>query len=374
VRAVCVTLFVAWLVTSASGVGLMLIALTTTAEVNSAIAFCGLSAAYMAFLTLMSSPQLGLKGVVWLFGCLPPLIGWGLLKSGHGLAYFQDLPWLAVALGVSILSTTLWCLHACTIRPRRVQLGQARPIQGDWSDFVKSKFRRPFIESGQQPFKVLPILIASQVPMFVQTSSSLLSAWGDHFTVWNLIRIFLFTVYARSLLTSGDVHVRNLLAPGGGFRRRLGQRVVASTLVSVALFAAIMWCALLLIKAAFTSFFALPPFTPTFDSAIPLACELVLAVSLISFVRGWEEASGHPIELLFGLAALLVLTLLSVTGFLTLPSSSPSLGVVGPTYIAALLALAALFTAASNQVWARADLARIYRRRQTPDALPDRGW
>jgi hypothetical protein len=374
VRAVCVTLFMAWLLTSACGVGLTLIALTSTAEVNSAIAYCGLSAVYMAFFTVTSSPQLWFKGVIWPLGCLPPLITWGLRDSGHGFADFQDAPWLSVALGVLVLLAVLCWLHSSTVRSLRVQPDRSQRSQGHWYEFLKSKFRRPFIDTDQQPFTVLPVLIASQLPMVLQDSISLLSAWGDDVTAWNLIRVLCLAGYAHMLLTSSDVHARNLLAPGGAFRRRLGQRVVASTLVSAALFAVVMWCTLLLIKAVLTSFFALSPSTPTFNSAIPLACELVLAVSLITFVRGWEEASGYPIALLFGLAVLLVLTLLLVTGLLTFQRSPPSFGIVGPTYVAALLALAALLTAASNRVWARADLARIYRRRQTPDALPDRGW
>jgi hypothetical protein len=374
VREVCGSLFVAWAVVSGCSVLLALLLHASATELEDTIANSGFSAVYMVLVTLIATPQLGLRNFVWLLGIAPLLLIFGLDVTGHTFSDLKSAPWSLLFVGLTLLSVTLIWLHNRTVRPLKVQTVQATQKSTLWKFKLDDWFRLPLIDPDQKPFLLLPILLASQFSLLYRTSFSMLNTLGDDVTPWNVIRVWVLITYAQVFLSSRDMHWRNLLAPGGVFRSRIGQRIVISTLGSVTLFVAAMMCVLLLMDRGLASVLPHPQINPKWDATLPIACEVVLAVSLATLIRGFSAARRMQIAVLFSLLLIAVAAILYATGLLAFNASMPSFGVVNSTYLLGLLALAAICTLAANRVWARADLAGLYRKRQTPDALPDGGW
>ena len=375
VRHVCGGLFVAWAVVSGCSLALTLAFSSGTAEFEVAVAYCGFSAIYMVLITLIVAPQLGLRKFVWLLGIAPLLLIFGLDVTGHTFSDLKSAPWSLLFSGLTLLSATLVWLHNRTVRPLEAMVGQATQKSPSRKDKLADWFRLPLIDPDQKPYVLLPVLLASQLPfLFTTTSFSMLSAIGGDITAWNVVRVLMLTVYAQMFLSSRDLHWRHLLAPGGVFRRRLGQRIVMTTIVSVALFAATLLCGLFLIDVVLTRFVPHERLTLTWAASLPIASELVFAVSLVALIRGYSAA--NRIQTLLILFAVLIATLavLMTLGLLTFSRPVPTFGAVGNGYLVTLLGLAAICTVAANRVWARADLASLYRKRQNPDALPEAGW
>jgi hypothetical protein len=374
VRAVCGTLFSAWLITSACSLIVMLMVQSNIEEVAAVMVNGGLLALLMAWVILIAAPQMGLRAAAWLLPLIPLLFIGKIRASGLQFADLQAFPWLTLGVGLTLLLAALAWLHHCTVRTPQAQPDHVSVSRGTWLKDLARRFRMPLIDRDQQPFVLLPTLIASQLPLMMQSSFYLLSKWDDDISAWNLVRVLLMMAYAGMLLSSNDLHVRNLLAPGGVFRRRLGQRIVGSTLVSAALFAGIVLGVFLLFAYLLSIFFGNVRFIPSPSSALPTAGEMVLAVSMTTLMRGYLTTSPKLSVLLTWVFVVAVMLLMWAAGLFTFRGHPPSFGIVGPTYIVCLLSLAALFTAASNRVWARADLAGLYRKQQKPDALPDNGW
>ncbi len=375
VRDVCRTLFMAWVIASGCSLALALMLRTTAAELDESIAYSGLSATYMGLLTLMAAPQLGLRNWRWLIGIAPMLLAFGLDAAGHTFSDLKRAPWSMWVVGTVLLSTTLVFLYRRTLAPLKVGTEKARHSNQAWTQRITDWFRLPLIDPTQQPYVLLPMLLAGYLPFaFTTDANTLLSTLGGDVTTWNVVRVLLLTVYAGIFLCSRDLHWRNLLAPGGVFRRRLGLRIVITTLASVARLTAVVLCALFLLGWLLSRFVPHAQLTLGWSASVPIALEVLLAVSLAALIRGYSTASGKRIALMSSVFLIATMSATIGAGWLTFSRTSPTFGVVGPSYLVALLTLTALCTAGANRVWARADLASLWRTQQNSEALPDRGW
>ena len=85
-------------------------------------------------------------------------------------------------------------------------------------------------------------------------------------------------------------------------------------------------------------------------------------MSLATLIRGCAAAHRMLVAVFFSVVLIATLTALLTAELLNFQRHRPSFGIVGPAYIFGLLLLTDLFTAASNRVWARTDLAGLYRK------------
>jgi hypothetical protein len=374
VRAVCWTLFMAWLMTSLCAFGLTLMVSETTAQLAETASNCGLAALLMVLFTAAFASQMWSSRSIWIAAALPTLCFFVMRAMGYRVSDLREVPLVVLGLGATLLMLSLFYMNNRTVRTWRNDPERSSQLTSLWRTRLAGWFRRPYIDADQRQFALIPVILFAQLPMHLEGTGLLFSFWGDGINAWNLIRVLCLTAVAQGFVSSGDLHVRNLLAPGGVFRSRLGQRVFASTLVSVALFTTALLLVFFLAIQVLSMWFAEAKFQLSFSNTVPIACEVLMAVSLATLLRGYAAANRMLVASLFSVSLIATITALWATGLLTFQRHPPSFGTVGPTYIVGLLSLAALFTAASNRVWARADLAGLYRKQKRPDALPDNGW
>ena len=379
VQQVCIRVFMAWLMTSACLLsltfGLRLMGYASAPQVAEAVDYCGLTALSMALFATVFSARMwplrlsfSLTLTVTFFSILAML---AVRVVGPRNLNTEDFPITSTAVGAALLLLSLVVLYRYAVLPLRSQPGSPNPRVAWWIQQLRDLFRRPYLDGNTQPLALLPVFVLVALALQFGHNEALYSLWGEDITAWNLLRVFILASYASHFVASRDLHVRKLLAPGGVFRQGLGQRVTASTLLEVALVAVVLavgiefaiWTLPSSLKTLGNMF--------TLSSALPLASEAVLAVCLATLVRGHSPSSPTAAHLL--IVAVLITTgaLLWAMGLMTPLRHVPGFGSVGVAYVAALLALAAALTAASNRVWARADLAGLYRKQQSPDTPLD---
>ncbi|MFZ4651628.1 MAG: hypothetical protein ACOYLV_13020 [Rubrivivax sp.] len=203
-------------------------------------------------------------------------------------------------------------------------------------------------------------------------------AWGSSVSPLHGLRLALIALLVSFLLRGVAPHWRDLLAPGSGFRRAVGPRVVASTMASVMV-------QLVLLLAMVVAVFSLVPFMKWPDGTswaslpgvalsygVPLLADVALAVSLAAWLRGQLGSLGRLVGVVAGLGAawaamvFLVSPLMGIEGF-----ARSTLWTRGPAHLAGELALAACFTLLAQRAWARADLGTMVRR---PRSLMENGF
>lgn len=215
----------------------------------------------------------------------------------------------------------------------------------------------------------LIVSVGSQLPNNLSNPNAdahFFQAWGSTVTPMHGLRLALLTAIATLLLRGALLHWRVLLAPGGRFRRDIGLRVVGSTLVSLLVYVALYIGIVALV-------FTLLPFFPAvpwqrlpalaFSHGLPLLADLALAVALAAWLRGLLGGPLRVIAWLCGAALMLVAAVFMLAPLLGVEGAARSvLWTRGPAHHTAELALAALFTALAQRVWARADLGELARR------------
>lgn len=193
-------------------------------------------------------------------------------------------------------------------------------------------------------------------------------AWGSSVSPMHGLRLALFTVVASLLLRGAAPHWRELLAPGSGFRRSVGLRVIGSTLAIVLgqlLFVLAVGAAAVSLVPGLdwpgeVSWSRLPGVVASYG--VPLLADLVLAVALAAWLRGRLGSLVGTVGVLAALAlawtaaALLAAPLLGIEDF-----TRRTLWSRGPAHLAGQLALAACFTLLAQRAWARADLGAMAR-------------
>lgn len=205
----------------------------------------------------------------------------------------------------------------------------------------------------------------------VNIDARFLQAWGSTVSPLHGFRLALLTLVASALLRGAAPHWRLLLAPGSGFRRVVGLRVVGSTLATVVLQFGFLLAVFVPVFWVVTAAVGEPASFPRHPAsiALPLMADLTLAVALAAWLRGWLGSLGRVVSAIAGLSAawaaivFLAAPLLGLEGF-----ARSTLWSRGPGYLAGQLALAACFTLLAQRVWARADLGAMARQpRSTPE-------
>ena len=378
-RDVCITVFAAWTVSSAATIALTLFARAGPLRLAEAASNGGVIAVLMVLLTAGMAAQHWSSRWGWRWAsrwvsiavALSMFALAGANIQGYRISDLREAPLLVLSTGALLLALFLFLLYRCTAPGPLAQPGTATGLQASWATRLHSWFRRPYLGSNTHPWTLLPVLFISALGLQFGFPDALFSVWGEDITAWNLMRVLILASYASHFLASGDLHVRKLLAPGGFFRRRLGQRIIASTLIEVVLFAVLLAVGIKCALWALPS--SMKPMGNTFalSSGLPLASEVVFAVCLATLVRGFSPSSRTAASLLLVCAFMVTGALLWALDLMTPLRYVPGFGSVGAAYVAALLALAAALTAASNRVWARADLAGLYRKQQSPDTPLD---
>lgn len=372
VRAVCIILFAAWCITSACALAATLPVQANAPSLAVVLINCALSAWCITWLILIMAPQIGLRTVAFVLTVLGTLFNKQIRASDFQLADLQAAPSLTFVFGVAVLLAVLVRLYQCSVKATRVKPGESGWAKLAGLDFVAQWFRRPFIDPNDQQSSWPVFVFLFPFLSVMQRSAYLLSDWGDDITAWNVIRLLFMVCFAHTMLCSNDLHVRKLLAPGGVFRRRLGQRIVASTLMTVALFATAFFVVRNVFLHVLSAFVPEAASSLTLNSALITACEVTLAVSISTLIRGFVTTRPKLTALLLGLVPVAAIALFIATGLFAFQRHPPSLGIVGPAYVAALVLLAGPCTIAANRVWARADLADLYRKQREPQTLADR--
>ena len=332
-----------------------------------------------AWAGLMSWPW-GLAATVALMGLVVPGADGLPAAAQAALGARFDAPWATLLYGSGLLlllaATAPLASHLVHGRlaqgPAAGDLGPG-PVQrlvGRWNRFTE---RWRYID-GHANAGVI-VVLGTQLPTNLANRNADLhffQAWGSSVGPLHGLRIAVLTLVATLLLRGALLHWRVLLAPGGGFRRNIGLRVVGGTLLSVLAYAALMLAIVALL-------FTLLPFLPAvpwlrltalaLSHGLPLLADMALAVALAAWLRG---VLGGPMRVLavLGAFALLLVTGIFVAAqlFGVEGASRAVLWSRGPAHHAVEFGLAALFTALARRAWARADLGELARRpRATED-------
>lgn len=283
---------------------------------------------------------------------------------------------LAMLLVAGLAGQAVELVHGRLDRPRGGPVGLPSPRQRlqAWRLQWAERWRRvdPAVNIG------VLAGVMGQVPANMTKPDADLhyfQAWGSTVSPMHGLRLYLLTLVASLLLRGAAPHWRELLAPGSGFRRSVGLRVIGSTLATVLgqllFLLAIGVAAVTLVPGlgwpGETSWTRLPGVVVSYG--VPLLADLVLAVALAAWLRGWLGSLGRVVGVVVGLGAawvafvILAAPLLGIEGF-----ARSTLWSRGPAHLAGQLALAACFTLLAQRAWARADLGAMARQpRSTPE-------
>ena len=194
-------------------------------------------------------------------------------------------------------------------------------------------------------------------------------AWGSSVSPLHGLRLAALALVASLMLCGVAPHWRDLLAPGSGFRRAVGLRVVGRTMESMlfqlilllAIVAAVFWLMPFLDWAEEVSWASLS--RVVWSYGLPLLVDLTLAVALAAWLRGWLGSVGRVVGVIVALGAAWAAMVFLAAPPLGLETFARStLWTCGPAHLAGELALAACFTLLAQRAWARADLGAMVRR------------
>ncbi len=316
----------------------------------------------LALMVMQGAAWNGLAPVPWLLA--PPALlalgtwyGWAALWGD-----LQALgPWWHLA-PLCSLPLAWWRLERRLSAPLRIAPGPQvlAPRQRVAAGTVALTERWRYVDARAQGVATaiwLPQLLAESA--FSGRNSFWSTPWGGGINAWYLPRLMLLALLATLLLRSSQMHWRWLLAPTGAFRRRLGQRIVASTLGLLLAVATVIVGIAALILLGTGHFHGAKAWDLALHQGLPLALDILLAVTLATWVRGRVRSLMAAGFVYLGLAATWLL-LLWVLGFKLQAFEAPALWLRDTTHATATLLLAALFTLLANRAWARADLGHLF--------------
>lgn len=362
VRGVCNLLWLAWALAALPALVLALL----THGVSVTLVEAGVGPA-LAALTLA---MFALQGAAWQ-GLIHP--AW-LLAPGPAIAWLGarawDTPWtdllgvgpLGMAIALLSLPGVLMWLQQRLGQPLQLAAGPQPRTPRQWfaaaSGSLRERWRYVDGREGGYLLALLLMQIGIQAMVFTK-GSVVLVPWGSEVTGWYGLRILLLALVVTPALRSRDLHWRWLLAPSGAFRRHLGQRIVASTLGSLA----VIFCIVALVALPLMHWSGLSwsdASARALSYGAPLSLDLVLATALAAGLRGLSTSRVWPLLALgAGMCAWVLAGWLAGLSFWT--GDNTAYWHRDATFAAATLGLAAFFTLLANRIWARADLGEIFR-------------
>ncbi|MBU6258812.1 MAG: hypothetical protein KGL18_15345 [Burkholderiales bacterium] len=368
-------LLLAWLATALPAAVLALAlhrSETTLAELGAGAALSGL---LIALLTLQATAWSGLMPAFWLAAPLP-LILWPLWR-GFGGAW-DDLihlgpasllaAWLALPLALA------W-LERCLDRPLRIAVGPAEREPRTRVTAALSDFNSRWRNVGRVDRAIglgaslwfIGLLLFEYVMLMSQP-------WGGPVTGWYGLRILFVSMIVASMLKVYDLHWRLLLAPGGVVRRRLGSRIVVSTLAVIAISGmALALPALAIAHGALGVTWSHIAHWTAYNIPPP-AIEIATAVALCTWLRGLRHRDVTMLAMIFGGPVLWFVA--GLASGLHVIGKNPTLWTFSWWHAGAMLAAAMAFTLLANRSWARADLGTLFTQQPRSDAddIDPRRW
>lgn len=322
----------------------------------------------LALMVMQGAAWHGLARALWLVAPLAVVA----LGAGYGWAelwtHLQALgPWWHLALLCSLPLAWRW-LELRLSAPLRIVAGPQplTPRRRLAAATVAITERWRYVDARSQGMVAaiwLPQVLANNA--FFGQNSFWSTPWGGGINAWYLPRLMLLALLATLLLRSSQMHWRWLLAPTGAFRRRLGQRIVVATLgllLAIVVLIVAIAALILLVTGHFNGGKA---WDMALHQGLPLALDILLAVTLATWVRGRVPSLVVAGLVYLGLAAAWLM-LLWVLGFTLQAFEAPALWQRDATHAIASLLLAALFTRLANRAWARADLGTLFREPHKP--------
>lgn len=326
--------------------------------------------ALLSLLTVSAAAWRGMLAEVWVvpgwfvlaFFVLMPEDGWARWAAAEG--------WRAGVLGLLLTTPALaWGLLRRALRddlssravgsrpPRRPSL---RDRWQRWQEDGAGRLRA--LDGGAAGalgaiWGQLPLQIVRQ-----QEEGLLFMLWQSTMTISAVVRLLAFTCFALVMLRGPALHWRHLLAPGAVLRSRLGWQVALSTwLLQIAVLLAIV------VATWLVMFWLEPGRALSWAQGAALAArylpvwllELAFATALATLLRG---AAGSLLRAGAALAGLVIVCVAVYLGhYLQTGSTTLTIGVRGPEYVAVLAALTLVTLLAAQRVWARADLGALLR-------------
>jgi hypothetical protein len=360
VRGVCHVLWLAWALVALPALVLALLTLGSSVTLVEAGVGPALAALTLAMFALQGAAWQGLIHPAWLLAP-GPAIAW-LAARGW------DTPWtdllafgpLGMAIGLLSLPGVLMWLQQRLAQPLQLAAGPTPRTPRQWfaeaSGSLGERWHYVDARQGGPTLAIMVPIISLQVAI---PNNVVLVPWGSEVTGWYGLRILLLAAYVTTALRSRDLHWRWLLAPTGAFRHQLGQRIVASTLGSLA----VILCVVGLVELPLMHWIGLSwsdASARVLSYGAPLALDLVLATALAAGVRGLSPRYVWSVlALSAGMCAWVLVGWLAGLSFW--PGDNTALWHRDATFAAATLGLAAFFTLLANRIWARADLGQIFR-------------
>lgn len=326
---------------------------------------------------------------VWMALCAIHVAAWhGSLPAVGLIAPLPLVTWLALQGWDQVLSTwrspgrvvngllALILPWALSWLGQRLEVGWrlrvgARPpsIRGRVAAFVnRVALRWQYVDAGGGVF-VLLFQLALQLN---GSGIVVLVPSGGRVTVWFGLGIAACALFCAPALTARDLHWRWVLAPKSGFRSGLGHRVVGFTLLRlVGGLGAVAAVALPVALHAGAS----PGDVAKWSGrvALPMLNDLALGVAIAAFIRGRVSNAatwrGLGIPIGVGLAGT-ALALLWIGPW----HGNPVLWLREWPHELGTLGLTAAITQLANRTWAKADLGRILRERDTAIQRNRNSW
>lgn len=264
----------------------------------------------------------------------------------HSLHRFAAMPaWLLAACALSWPVTACWIMHARADALRTVSgeqsnvLRRARDAITRWAGRFQPLRDRSFNDSGQ-PTNRRTLLMVAIIQNFIFFAQLMPVQWGEQATSMRLSRLAFICLMCSNALLVRDLHWRALLLPGGTQLRRLGTRIVLSTM---------LFQAPLILTFAAGSVLMSPPQTwdlATLASvAVPLL-ELVCCTTLMTLVRAF------PRRLHIGATMVLAVPMMYFALWSMFKQDLPQLvWQIGPAYVLLLAAMTCAALLAANHRW-----------------------
>lgn len=336
---------------------------------------------YAGLALLASAGWRGLLPAGWMLALLLLLLEWALrlarvwdpgpaqaLLQAAGLAFTLPLAWYLCARQLRALPTTL---AAATGRSWAPPAGP--PAARDGLALLRRDLARRWqaLDPGTTSISGSLFWMLLVMPSLAGTgTASVLPGWGSDVNALQLLRPLCLCLLVTPLLRCPGLHWRQLLAPGGTSRQRLGWQILRASLVGVGLATTLALAFPLALLACTQAWFGLGLAASVWaelpGAVAALLPELVLATALAVWLRArvpGRAAARHGLrDLVMGTLLLLLIGLCVST---VLPSGALWAWAVQPlwsrgaAHAALQLALATWLARQAARAWTRADLARL---------------
>ena len=328
---------------------------------HTSLAWSFAAALYSVILLLSLIGALSYFGVwhwAWQWGIVLSACLAGLFYGFHTMAHLLQISVagnLAIATGIPIFTAWLG-LRWYKQPPKGVAL--RRRVQFNlWQRLVSHTKRYTVLlratqrtdPSKNKPYAAFFLTIFPVAYMMFLRALLLKGTWGNSANILYILTLIVVMVLASTTVVCKDLHWRRVLAPRGFPRGRLGWHIIKSTLSAVMAFALLFAAVISVLLMLFN--WAGVGMAPAryLDLALrlrvmPLEFALVICAGVT--IRGTRRPALTIFILLFGTCALGLLALLRFKG-----EALVNFLVIGPAYVAGLLAAIGLTVTIANRVW-----------------------